>query len=154
MHSEHTPGMVGRLRQSPGNWQRTFRTPLERLPAFVAALLLGAPRTTGAVATIRAIVVEPKNLARLLAHHGLAPALDSDWSITATNPQDVNGLIEAALGDWVDFWLVPHPKGFTLYADHDEYATVFAARRGPLSKIGAAMEQAGVVEVKDWVRTL
>jgi hypothetical protein len=43
--------------------------------------------------------------------------------------KEIAPLLEAALGDWVDFLFVPVPKPFAIYADHDDYITLYANSR-------------------------
>lgn len=147
------PGALKRLRQRAGPLQRTFQTALDRLPAFSACILEGEPLRTGSV-TIEAVVFPPRNLTALLAAHSLTVAYEPGITIVADGPQECMSLLTAALGDWLDFYFLPDPKRFLLYADHDEYATVFAGRKGPLSRIGTAMAQRGFSEIEGYVRSL
>ena len=63
-------------------------------------------------------------------------------------------LLTAALQDWTDFWFVPIPGGFLLYGDHDEYATIFAHRTGPVASAAEALRAAGFDEVDGYEREL
>ena len=68
--------------------------------------------------------------------------------------QEAIDLLVAALGCSLDFYFVPEPRRFILYADHDEYTTLWAARKRTLSAIGTALLVAGFSEVSDYTRTL
>ena len=48
---------------------------------------------------------------------------------------EVGALLQAALSDSVDFWFIPTPKPFVIYADHDEYTTFFANSKSNLNGI-------------------
>jgi hypothetical protein len=152
MKIQATPGVLKRFRRPTGAYQQTFRTPLERLPVFVAALLAGGPLITGAAVTLKAIVFAPQHLESLLAKHQLPLALGPDITITATGAEEVKTLLAAALADCVDFYFLPKPNRFLLYADHDEYTTVFAARRASVSRIASAMGVAGIADVPGYSR--
>jgi hypothetical protein len=153
LHS--TPGTSKRLRSTASTFfQRTFRTPLSRLPAFVAILLAGDPPLSGGSVTIQQVVFTPEHLLDLLSSHNLPVEYGSGWTITAAGLQESEALLTATLADWVDFYFVPEPKRYLLYADHDEYTTLFAARRGTLSRLGTALTAEGFGEVADYVRVL
>jgi hypothetical protein len=93
-------------------------------------------------------------LAALLSDHHLAFEALSESTVSADNPSECEDLLVAALADWVDFFYLPEPKQLIIYADHDEYTTLFAGRKGPLSQIAAGMRVAGFTEVTDYVREL
>jgi hypothetical protein len=63
-------------------------------------------------------------------------------------------LLEALLGDWLDFYFAPEPKHILLYADHDEYTTVFASRKGPLSQAANRLSALGIREIAGYARSL
>ncbi len=155
MRTEPTPGNVNRLRRTAAGFeQRTFRTPLEQLPAFVATLLAGPLPVTSASVVVRQVVFPPRHLEAVLSSHGLPPACQAEWSIVAEDADESMVLLTATFADWLDFFFLPLPKSYLLYADHDEYTTLFAARRGTLSRMGSAMTAAGFAEVSDYVREL
>lgn len=63
-------------------------------------------------------------------------------------------LLEHLLGDWIDFAFIPSsPREFVLYADHDEYTTIFTANTDLLTALHTAMKTEGFQEVKDWTWT-
>jgi len=155
MRTEPTPGSVNRLRRTAAGFQqRTFRAPLERLPAFVATLLAGPLPVTSASVVVRQVVFPARHVEVVLSSHGLPPACQADWSIVAEDAGESMALLTATFADWLDFFLVPLPKGYLLYADHDEYTTLFAPRRGTLSRLGDALTCAGFAEVSEYVREL
>lgn len=154
MRIQATPGELKRLRRTAGSFQRTFRTPLDRLPKFVAALLPAHFLIASASLTLDEVVFTPKHLEALLSAHQLQLAYGSDWTISATGRQESTALLEATLADWVDFYFRPEPKRFLLYADHHEYTTIFAVRKGMVSRVADALKAAGFAEVPDFVRAL
>jgi len=149
---QRTPGALLRFRRPTGVYQQTFRTALDRLPVFVAALLAGSPPITAGTVTVKAVVFEPRHLAAFLAMHGLPQEVGPETTVTATNAEEVNGLLVATLADWLDFYFLPKPNRFLVYADHDEYTTVFSARRTAVSRIATAMGVAGIAEVPGFSR--
>jgi hypothetical protein len=146
------PGALKRFSRPSGTYQHTFRTPLDRLPVFVAALLAGAPPITAGTVTVKAVVSTPRHLASLLAVHDLPQDVGPDTTVTASGAEEVRVLLAATLADWLDFYFLPKPNRFLVYADHDEYTTVFSARRTAVSRIAAAMAVAGIADVPGYSR--
>lgn len=96
---------------------------------------------------------EPKNLNALLARFSLPPALQKESSVQAANHDETGALLQAALDDWVDFWFVPTPKPFVIYADHDEYLTFFANSKSNLNGVSDPLREKGF-ETVDYERTV
>lgn len=107
-----------------------------------------------ATLTIDKVVFEPKHLIALLACYSLPTECGSGSSIEATGRQEVAELLEAVLGDWVDFAFVPAPKPFVIYADHDEYTTFYANTKSNLNGVVEALTAAGFQKVADYERKL
>jgi hypothetical protein len=148
-------GELNRLRRSVGTQeQRTFKTPLGELDSFVSSLLASDKSLESGSVLVAEVVFTPKHLEDLLARHDLPLTYDHEHSIVAENATEAASLLGAALADWVDFYFEPVPKHFLLYADHDEYATLFAPRKGPVSALAARLEAQGFAEVSGYVRQL
>jgi len=130
-----TSGSLKRLRNVTWRFQQTFLTPLRNLQPFVATIVSARERTEAGIVTLDSIVFEPKNLNALLAAHSLPPSLQWESSIEATGHEEAAALLRAALSDSVDFWFVPKPKPFVIYADHDEYTTFFASSKSNLNGV-------------------
>ncbi|HEY3444902.1 MAG TPA: hypothetical protein VGK67_01010 [Myxococcales bacterium] len=145
------PGLLRALRRSSWEFQTTFETPLDRLPQFVHAIVGAGPALEAATLELDEVVFEPKHLLALSARHSILQGGDSPRVIEATGAGEIEELLAAALGDWVDFLFVPSPKPFVLYADHHEYATFFAHRRKGLTKVVAALS-ACFTEVRGYRR--
>jgi hypothetical protein len=144
-------GTLKRFRKVLPPFQQTFKTPLKSLEPFVSAILSEIePR--GATAAIEQVVFEPKHLLALLDAHSIPPQPLSRRQLTATAKGEVATLLQAALSDWVDFLFVPEPKSFTIYADHDEYTTVFAHSRSNLSRVTGPLTTQGFEAVLQYVR--
>lgn len=146
-------GEVERFRKSPWKFQQTFRTPLNDLPRFVAAILSAFPLQKGSL-VIEQVVFEPKHLLDLLASRSIPAQQCQNVIVTAVNDEEVAALLEAALGDWVDFLFAPIPDPFAIYADHDEYTTFFANSGANLNRMTAALNSAGFKMVPDYTRSL
>jgi hypothetical protein len=145
-----TPGSLKRLRRTPWRFQKTFLTPLKNLKPFVATILSNDVKS--ATLTIEQYVFEPKNLIALLGEHSLPPECGCEWAVTATGDTEVVELLEAALGDWLDFWFIPTPKSFVIYADHEEYTTFFAKTKSNLNRAVQALSAANFSSVSNYER--
>ncbi len=147
-------GEIKRLRRSVAAFeQRTFRTPLDRLPDFVDCLLTSDPPIACASAIVEGVVFTPKHLDALLTSHHLVPEYHVGRTIVAADGAESSALLEALLADWLDFFFEPSPAGSVLFADHDEYTTLFAGA-GTLRRRAGALKQKGFVEVSNYVRQL
>lgn len=150
-----SPGAGQRLRRvlgSRGYFQQTFRTPLQQSASFTATVVAAhAPLEAGSV-IVGQVVFTPKNLEALLTRHNLPLTYGRDWTITAAGQEEIAALLEAAWGDWLDFYFTPSPKRFHLFADHDEYTTVFGATKGQVSKLATALISAGLSRVDGYER--
>jgi hypothetical protein len=143
-----------RFRKSPWFFQKTFRTPLKKLPAFVADILVVPGAVGDGIVTIESTVFTPVNLGALLGLHSLAMPSTPDQGIKAANSAEVSDLLEAAFGDAIDFWFVPNPKTFAIYADHDEYVTFFANKKAALTAQFEALLSHGVIGIENYERKL
>jgi len=148
-----TSGSLKHLRKVIWRFQQTFLTPLQNLPPFVATIVSGREQIRSATVTIDSVVFEPKKLYELLASNSLPPSLQRESSVEVMGQQQVGALLEAALGDWVDFWFVPTPKPFVIYADHDEYTTFFASSKSKLNGVIEPLLKQGFKAV-DYERNL
>jgi hypothetical protein len=141
-------GQINRFRRSLPKYQQTFATPLKDVHRFVATIRSSVDIHAASV-VIKTCVFEPKHLLALFA---AGTEHLEDKKLTAAGGAEVAALLEAALADWVDFLFVPVPKAFTIYADHDEYATFFANTRSNLNRISVRLQEAGFRTVNDYVR--
>jgi hypothetical protein len=154
MKIESNPGTRKAARRFAGQFQRTFRTPLNRLPLFTEILLNAESPIRSAFVLMDTIVFMPRRVADLLAVNNLSTSITEGSAITANGPVECRALLTAALSDAIDFYFVPDPKRFLLYADHDEYTTVYTHSKGRLAQIADALKGAGVKEVVDFQRSL
>jgi len=152
MTLSHTPGAINRTRRTPWRFQHTFVTPLQNLQAFVATILSANEAVKSATLTIEQYVFEPKNLIALLGKYSLPPECGQEWIVTASRQTEVAELLAAVLGDWMDFWFIPTPKPFVIYADHDEYATFFANTKSNLNQVVQALSGANFQSVSNYER--
>jgi hypothetical protein len=132
--------------------QQTFQTPLQQLGPFVASILAATGPLESGVTTIEQVVFEPRNLHALLAQYSvITEPVDENYlhgrCIEAVGDNEIEALLVAILGSWIDFAFVPKPKSFMIYADHDEYVTFFAARKSPLSLIATSLSEQGFRKV-------
>ena len=147
-------GSLKRFRRTPWRFQQTFHTPLKNLRPFVSTIASALEPLSGGCVTIDEVVFEPKHLIKLLAEHSLPAEYGHDWSLTAEGQHETEALLEAALGDWVDFVFVPSPRPFVIYADHDEYATFYANTKSNLNRVAQALSANGFEKVLGYERKL
>src|SRR5262245_50394874 len=112
MKLSQVQGTLKRFRRTSWRFQETFQTPLKNLKPFVATISSSLESFSGGCMTIDQVVFEPKHLINLLTGHLLPPQYGHDWSITSDGKAEAEQLLEAALGDWVDFVFIPVPKPF------------------------------------------
>jgi hypothetical protein len=140
------------LGRSGGYFQETFRTPLRQLASFSATVVAAhAPLEAGSV-TVEQVVFSPKHLEALLTRYKVPLTYGPDWTIRAVGPKEIAALLEAAWADSLDFHFTPTPKRFHLFADHDEYTTVFGATKGHVAKLATALTSAGFSRVDGYER--
>jgi len=146
-------GEIKRFRRRSWKFQRTFETPLKNLRSFVTTILATSPLKQGRT-TVEQVVFEPKHLLDLLASRSIPAQHCRSVTLTTTDKSEIAPLLEAALGDWVDFLFVPVPTSFVIYADHDEYITFFANSRSNLNRVISALEAKGFKNVPNYIRNL
>lgn len=154
MKLSQSQGSLKRFRRTPWRFQQTFHTPLKNLRPFVGSIASALEPLSGGCVTIDQVVFEPKHLTRLLAEHSLPAEYGHDWSLTAEDQGETEALLEAALGDWVDFVFVPIPKTFVIYADHDEYLTFYANTKSNLNRVVQALAAKGFAIIPGYERDL
>jgi hypothetical protein len=144
---------LSRLRGSAATLeQRTFRTPLDRLESFVSSLLQGDPPFISASLIVQQVVFTPTRLDQLLSRYDLPVDHSKSRAIVAETARETTALLNAALAEWVDFYFLPVPQRFILYADHDEYTTVYAGAEATLLQMAEALTGAGFSEVSGYLR--
>jgi len=114
------------------------------------------PLTRG-VLTLELVVFEPEELLKVLADREISPdSVPSKYfmhvTISATAEDEIPVLLEAALGDWVNFTFIPEPELFRIYADHDEWITFFALEESNLSLITSALVGEGFEAIPGHMR--
>lgn len=147
-----TMGSLKRFRRTPWRFQATFSTPLGNLSDFTSTILSSLGDVHSAILSIDSVVFEPKHLVHLLNRNGLSGEVIHDSTLTAFGGPEVGELLEAALGDWVDFAFVPSPKPFVIYADHDEFTTFLANTKSNLNGVIQPLLARGFREVPGFVR--
>jgi len=133
-------------------FQRTFATPLKDLRPFVLGMLSLVPAADAAV-QIEQIVFDPVNLIGFLKTQGVVSTEGELHSvcISATSDQAANLLI-ATLSDWIDFWFVRQTDEFRIFADHDEYTTIYSNNLQTVAEIGSLLKSKGFREIDGWLR--
>jgi hypothetical protein len=142
------------LSKAPFPFQQTYVTPLKDLHRFVNALL--APFEVGEAAIwIETIVFTPNDLIAYLQSFGITTNEGelNQAVLSADSPSETRELLEHVLGDWIDFAFIPSSKTFAIYADHDEFTTIFTASPEVLALLQADMKLQGFKAVENWTWT-
>lgn len=147
------PGVVKQFRKKAWRFQQTFQTPLKNLQAFVKTIVSGR-ECDGACLTVDQVVFEPKHLTSLLSGYSIRSHCGRGTSVNARGRDEVVLLLEAALGDWLDFIFIPEPKLFVIFADHDEYTTFFANTRSNLNTVVTDLSANGFKAIQNYERRL
>jgi len=61
-------------------------------------------------------------------------------------------LLEAALGDAVDFAFVPATGALAIYADHDGYTTLYTSEQSSLGELTLELVSGGFETVNNYTR--
>ncbi len=154
MTQVESTGLLKRFRNTPWKFQKTFLTPLKDLPHFVATILSTHESIQTGCVTVDQVVFDPKCLSAMLAKHSLSAQITRDFSITAHGRVEIAELLEAALSDSLEFIFVPTPKPFVIYADHDEYTTVYANTKSNLNSVVRPLLAQGFKTDEDYERRL
>jgi hypothetical protein len=152
MTLSENPGTLKRFCRTQWRFQQTFCTPLKNLRPFVATIVSAIDSLESGCATLDQVVFESKNLIALMKRHSLPVSHGRETAVTATGSPEVEELLEAILGDWVDFLFVPTPKPFVIYADHDEYTTFYANTKSNLHLVVEPLLSKGFEAVKEYER--
>ena len=145
-------GAIKKVLKTPWRFQQTFHTPLKQLPQFVSAILEPLGECESGTVIIDSVVFPPTNIDRLFVQEKIEHDVRSGSSIATENAAELQTLLVAAFGDWLDFAFVPSPKPFVFYADHDEYTTFFANTRSNLNKVAMSLTANRFTGVKDYIR--
>ena len=147
-------GALKKFRRTPWKFQATFGTPLKDLERFVQAITSGHEPLEAASMMIDAVIFEPNRLLELLDKHALPRRYGRDVCIEAVGQHEVQELLQAVLADWIDFAFVPAPKPFVIYADHDEYTTLYANTKSKLNVVADRLMSQGFERIKEYERNL
>lgn len=138
----HVGDQVTRFKATPPRYEQTFLTPMNDLPRFVSTLL--SPFTEQeATVLIDTVVFVPYELLGYLAAEGFTPQeFLRDVQITASGEHTPPSLLEATLSESIDFLFLPVSGKFALYADHDEFTTLFSDDLSVIEAIQNTMSKA------------
>lgn len=151
MRLSETSEETDRFLRIPAKFQKTFLTPIKDLHRFVATILSPFRLEHGRV-TIEQVIFPPTNLLALLASHSIHTQHCNDITVTAFGQSEIAALLEAALGDWLDFLFVPTPKSFAIYVGHDEHITFFADSHSELLLVTTGLDSKGFTAAPDYIR--
>jgi len=144
------PEAIHQFRANPWPYQTTLVTPRKKMEDFLSALLPAFHVDRG-VASTDQVVFEPDSFLELLKARGLT--IENYWTFCAdaSNTEDVAALLDAMLYDWIDFVFVPSPESFAIYADHDEFLTLYVPTSSGLDQLITRLNVVGF-SFEDYVR--
>jgi hypothetical protein len=145
------PEAIQQFRANPWPYQKTLVTPRKDMARFLSTLLTVFPIDRG-VASTDQVVFEPDNVLELLKSRQLSMGNYWTFCLEASKNEDVAALLAAMLSDWIDFVFVPSPTSFAIYADHDEYLTIYAPSSQERDHLVTRLELEGFRFVADYVR--
>jgi hypothetical protein len=147
--------IVKRDRLTAWEFQQTFRTPLKDLPRFVDVIMSALAGIERATVAFDQVVFDPRyELVLLYKKYSLPQKWYGDGlTIEAQSATEARELLQAVLSEWIDFLCVPFPDAFVIYADHDEYITFLAHRKGQLAALVELLTGAGFQPV-EYIRRL
>ena len=145
---------LAEFRRTAWEFQQTFETPLKNLPAFVSTIVGAGEQWRTASATLELVVFEPQDLIALFSNNSIPPHFEPGVTVTADGREEIEALLCALLGDWIDFVFIPEPETFAIYADHDEFTTFYAHTRSNLNRVTEALLKMGFRQVLDYERQL
>lgn len=150
----HEPGMLKKLKRASWRFQGTFETPLADLERFVSVIISAQPDISGASLVFENLVFPPAHLASLQRTDSQAKAIELEpgMALVAETSETARRLLTAALSDWVDFYWVPTPKPFVIFADHDEYCTFYANTHSGLNSVCDLLGNSGFRRVGGFER--
>ncbi len=152
MKLTHTPGALKKFRRTPWRHQQTIGRPVvDELQRFVSKIVRTENRQIEQAAlTLDNGVFGIERIAGLVR----APkeSLGHESTILAETGDEAEALLLAAFMDGPDFILVPKPRPFVIYADHDDWITFYANTTSHLNGIIRPLVDAGFRLVEDWRR--
>lgn len=153
MNKEETTDRIARFKADKWPCQTTFHTPLEDLPRFVSTAVSALGPLEKAVLAIDEVVFEPKTLKAFLSKYGINDEPLDGSEYQASGQTEAEGLLVAALSDWLDFLYLPYPERLAVYADHDEFITSYTNNRQELNYLNDVVKSAGY-EKRNYKRKL
>jgi hypothetical protein len=145
------PAEIVRFRGDSWPHQQTFETPLRDLRRFVSRIFEPFALES-AVVTTDEVVFEPEHMLEHLAKASIRVENLWHFSIRSEGRADSEELLACLLSDWIDFLFVPKPESVAIYADHDEFTTIYGPREEVVREIAASLEAAGFKAVRNYVR--
>jgi hypothetical protein len=151
---EQAPGTEQLLAASAREMvQATFVVTPNQYAAFAAAIAGGGDPPSASTLVVRENVFQPRRTRPLLAKGSPETLFPTDTTIAVDGPH-AEALLAAALADGIEFWFSPAAGTFLVYADRDDYATVFAMREAAVARVAERLRAAGFTEVPSYRRKL
>ncbi len=142
---------IRQFHADPWRFQQIFLTPHKDLSRFVSVLLAQFSLENGALSTDE-VVFKPECLLELMARHSIEVGNYWSLNLSVEGRKSIAELLEAALGDAVDFIFLPPSESIVIYADHDGYTTFYCKDQSILDKVASGLVQAGFEPISDYIR--
>jgi hypothetical protein len=138
------------------DWKKqvTCVTPLNRLAWFSNTLVEHLMPFQSALLVIDQVVfkVPPALAAIRLGAGETRSILEAPGHLFEDEPELFRAALEAALSDWIDLRVNLLPPRYALWADHDEYTTVFSQSPGQIADLKRALARAKIEIVDSYER--
>ena len=149
-----SPGAIKRFRRTPWRFQQTVEIPEgDEIARFVTSLIGVHIGIEQATVTVAEIIFHTARMDAVLGSLA-AEQLTRESAVTAKGRAAIEQLLIAAFWDGNEFIVVPTPKPFVMYADHDGWVTFYANTKSNLNHIIGPLVSDGFKLVKDWAREL
>jgi hypothetical protein len=148
---QEPPEEVQRFRSTPWRFQQSFITPRKDLGRFVSTIM-GPYSVTKAALTTDEVVFEPSDVINLLASHSITLENCYKFTLQAEGQACVTEMLQVVLSNWIDFLFVPTPQSFVIYADHDDYTTLYLQSHLALTECVERLREAGFKAVEGYTR--
>jgi hypothetical protein len=142
---------IRRFHAAPWPFQQTFLTPHKDLSRFTSILLAQFSLESAALSTDE-VVFEPECLLELMARHSIQVGNYWNLNLSVEGQESIAELLEAALGDPVDFIFLPSSESIVIYADHDGYTTFYCKDQSILKTVAVELVQEGFEPINDYIR--
>jgi hypothetical protein len=118
------PEAMRAFRTQPYAFQLTITRPLERLDEFIDGLLSNHLVESAVICTDQ-IVFKPEHVIDMANASDFELPDCWDFKLSINSKKYVLSWLNACLRDWIDFLFYCNDSDLAIYADHDEFITIY-----------------------------